>query len=223
MEQKYLIKLCTNFKADAVLVSQIYELTKETYIDNFAILEREIKHNQDIYIIQNEQHDLLAFFMINFEKVDGEDTYFLGLSACRDNLKGQGLGKSLYLNFMSDCREHEKRENKRFLLWWTTATPIVYYWFNKYVSEVQPDINGDYTEQGINHAHKIIKEKFKEISLDKEHPFILRSVAKNTNYSFSEQTRLSEATQNLGLDVFRKFNLKEENEDRFLMIGYAPD
>jgi hypothetical protein len=177
MEQTQAIQLRTNFKSDADLVSRILELTNATYITNTQLIEREIEHNQDIYIVNNEQDELLAFFMINFEKVNGEDTYYLGLSGCRDDLKGKGLGKSLYLKFMEDCREREKQENRKFLLWWTTATPIVYYWFNKYVSAVQPDMNGNYNEQGEKIVRGIIAEKFKGIPVDKQHPFILRSVA----------------------------------------------
>ena len=223
MEQTQAIQLRTNFKSDTDLVSRILELTNATYITNTQLIEREIEHNQDIYIVNNEQDELLAFFMINFEKLNGEDTYYLGLSGCRDDLKGKGLGKSLYMKFMEDCREREKHENRKFLLWWTTATPIVYYWFNKYVSAVQPDMNGNYDEQGEKIVRGIIAEKFKGIPVDKQHPFILRSVAENTLYSLSEQQRLIRATENLGMDVFQRFNLREENADRFLMIGYAPD
>ena len=224
MEHISSIQLRTNFKSDTYLVSQILDLTNASYITNIQLIEREIAHNQDIYIITNTQNDdLLAFFMINFEKVNDEDTYYLGLSGCRDDLKGMGLGKSLYFKFIEDCRKREKRDNQKYLLWWTTATPIVYYWFNKYVSDVQPDMNGNFDQAGEKIAQKIIAEKFKGILIDQQHPFILRSVAENTTYSFSEQQRLIKATENLGMDVFQRFNLKEENADRFLMIGYAPD
>lgn len=217
------VELRTDFKSDISLVLKILELSSASYVSNAKLLEREMKHNRDIYIITNENDDLLAFFMVNYELVDGRESWYLGLSACRDDLKGNGLGKSLYRKFMEDCREREKRENKRFLLWWTTATPIVYYWFNKHVSQVQPDMNGDYTEEGKNIVLSIIREKYPEIGVDKQHPFVLRSVAEKTNYSLKEQARLQAATQTLGVDVFRKFNMREENEDRFLMIGYAPD
>jgi len=223
MEQISTIQLRTNFKSDVDLVSRILELTNSSYITNTQLIEREIEHNQDIYIIINKQEELLAFFMINFEKVNEKDTYYLGLSGCREDLKGKGLGKSLYLKFIDDCRLKEKLEGRKFLLWWTTATPIVYYWFNKYVSSVQPDMNGNYNEEGEKIVRLIIAEKFKGISVDNVHPFILRSVAENTSYSQNEQARLIVATESLGLDVFQRFNLKEENADRFLMIGYTPD
>jgi hypothetical protein len=216
------IDLRTNFKEDKELVEKILDLTHASYVTNTELIEREIEHNSDIYIITDDRGGLSAFFMVNFEPVNGEETYYLGLSACRDELKGQGLGKSLYLRFMDDCRSRERREQKKFLLWWTTATPIVYYWFNKYVAKVQPDMNGDYDEFGAATAHAIRREKFPAIAKD-PHPFILRSVAENTTYSLTEQARLLVATETLGMDVFQKFNLKEENADRFLMIGYAPE
>lgn len=217
------ISLRTNFKSDKALVDKILILTSLSYINNIDLIEREIEHNKDIYIITNQDEELLAFFMINEEKVNEEDTYYLGLSACKDELKGQGLGKALYQKFMEDCRDRELKENRKFLLWWTTATPIVYYWFNKYVANVQPDMNGDYNADGAKIANQIKKEKFEGITADSHHPFILRSVAENTNYSITEQARLIVATESLKMDVFQKFNLKEENADRFLMIGYAPE
>jgi len=213
----------TDFKSDSGLVSQILALTNESYLNNTELIDREIRHNQDIYILRGEDQSLLAFFMINPEPVNGEDSYYLGLSACRHDMKGHGFAKSLYRRFLSDCREREKQSGKKFLLWWTTATPIVYYWFNKHVSRVQPDMNGDFTEEGKDIAITIIREKFKGITVDNMHPFILRSVAENTTYSPEEQSRLQIATEKLGMDVFQKFNLREENADRFLMIGYAPD
>jgi hypothetical protein len=114
MEHISSIQLRTNFKSDTYLVSQILDLTNASYITNIQLIEREIAHNQDIYIITNTQNnDLLAFFMINFEKVNDEDTYYLGLSGCRDDLKGMGLGKSLYFKFMEDCRKREKQDNQK--------------------------------------------------------------------------------------------------------------
>jgi hypothetical protein len=223
MENISTIQLRTNFKSDTNLVSRILELTNKSYVTNTQLIEREIEHNSDIYIITNDQEELLAFFMVNFEQVIGIESYYLGLSACRDDLKGKGLGKSLYLNFLKNCREKEIQAQKKFLLWWTTATPIVYYWFNKYVSNVQPDMNGNFDEHGRNIVESIIKEKFPELEIDQRHPFILRSVAENTVYSFNEQQRLIQATENLGMDVFQRFNLREDNADRFLMFGYAPD
>ena len=100
MENILPIQLHTNFKSDTNLVSRILELTNKSYVTNTQLIEREIEHNSDIYIITNDREDLLAFFMVNFEQVIGIDSYYLGLSACRDELKGKGICKSLYLYFL---------------------------------------------------------------------------------------------------------------------------
>ena len=214
------IDLITNFKEDSILVDKILDLTRASYVTNTELIAREIEHNSDIYTVSNDEGELLAFFMVNFEEVAGKETFYLGLSACRDELKGQGLGKSLYLRFLTDCKERELATQKKYLLWWTTGTPIVYYWFNKYVSKVQPDMNGNFDSYGESIAHTIRAAKFPNIAAD-PHPFILRSVAQNTSYSFTEQVRLLAATQALGLNVFEKFEVREENADRFLMFGYT--
>jgi hypothetical protein len=223
LTETYPIQFKPNFKSDTELVSKILDLTQTSYITNTKLIDREISRNKDIYIITNDSDDLLAFFMVNSELVGTDEAYYLGLSGCRDDFKSKGLGKSLYMRFMEDCRIRERKEQKKFLLWWITASPIVYYWFNKHVARVQPDMNGDYTEEGKNIILTVIKEKFPKHQVDTSHPFILRSVAENTTYSANEKARLSAAARTLGMDVFQKFSMREENEDRFLMIGYAPD
>lgn len=87
MENIAPIQLHTNFKSNTNLISQILELTNKSYVTNTQLIEREIEHNSDIYIINNDQEELLAFFMVNFERVIGIDSYYLGLSACRDDCK----------------------------------------------------------------------------------------------------------------------------------------
>ncbi|OKS86812.1 hypothetical protein [Mucilaginibacter polytrichastri] len=217
------IVFITNFKEDKALIQDILDLTVPSYKSNMQLIEREVNHNRDIYIIRGEEQELLAFFMVNYEPVDGEFTYYLGLSACSETYKGKGLVKSLYLQLMHDCRLKEQNQGKKIMLWWTTATPIVYYWFNKHAYLVQPDMEGAYNAKGKQIAEKIVAEKFPTTIKDSQHPFILRSVATETNYSDHEVKRISDASKNLNMNVFENFNINEQRGDRFLMIGYAPD
>src|SRR4051812_18747849 len=85
-----------NFQADEALVARILALTGASYRSNAALVAREIAHNRDIYVMSDEAGELLAFFMVNEERVAGHDGYYLGLSACRHDLKGRGLGTALY-------------------------------------------------------------------------------------------------------------------------------
>ncbi|WP_028296731.1 hypothetical protein [Olivibacter sitiensis] len=217
------ISFLSNFKENKELIAEILELTLPSYVSNAQLIDREIMHNRDIYLIRSDEGELLAFFMVNFESLGSEETFYLGLSACREEHKSRGLVKSLYMKFLEDCRSKERLHEKKYLLWWTTATPVVYYWFNKHVARVQPDMDGAYDELGKHYAIKIIGEKFRHIVVDEVHPFILRKVAEETNYSEQEKMRLKEVANRLNFDIFDRFLLDEAGGDRFLMIGYAPD
>ena len=212
-----------NFKKDTKLIREILELSAPSYKSNMQLVEREVNHNRDIYIIKGLTGELLAFFMVNPEELNGQNSYYLGLSACHDNYKGKGLVKSLYMAFMKDCKFQELIQKKSIILWWTTATPIVYYWFNKYIKDVQPDMDGLYNQFGKSMAEIIVREKFDTTDVDQNHPFILRNVAVETNYSEQEVERLNSAACKLNTNVFEKYNVNEKNGDRFLMIGYTPD
>jgi hypothetical protein len=217
----YDIALRTDFKDDRALVRRIEALTAAAYVSNTTLIEREIAHNSDIYTITDESSRLLAFFMVNEEMTAGRESYYLGLSAADDELKGKGLATTLYRRFLSDCAARERETGRKYLLWWTTATPIVYYWFNTYAARVQPDMNGDYDAAGAKLAAAIRAEKYPDVAAD-PHPFILRRVASGAAYSPAEQARLAAAAAALGLKVFEKFDLREGDADRFLMFGYAP-
>ncbi|RCH53858.1 hypothetical protein DJ568_15060 [Mucilaginibacter hurinus] len=217
------IVFINNFKDDQSLIDEIYELTAPSYKSSMHLVKKTVLYNRDIYIIRGDEGELLAFFMVNPEKVNGEDTYYLGLSGCHDDHKGKGLVKSLYLQLMHDCRQLEKQQGKKILLWWTTGTPIVYYFFNKYAQGVQPDKQGGYTAEGEQIVRMITAEKYPEDIADKHHPFILRGIATQVNYSDKEVARIAAAGKELNVDVFEKFNINEVNGDRFLMIGYSPD
>ncbi|MEO6149161.1 MAG: hypothetical protein ABIN95_06250 [Mucilaginibacter sp.] len=212
-----------NFKNDKALIKDIYELTGPSYQSNMHLIEKVVQRNRDIYIIRDDNAQLLAFFMVNPETVDGNDTYYLGLSGCHDDHKSKGLVKALYLQLMHDCRQLEKQQGKKILLWWTTVTPIVYYFFNKYAQQVQPDKEGAYNAEGEQWVRKIVAEKYPDVIVDEHHPFILRGVATKILYSDKEVARIAAASKDLNVNVFDTLNVSEANGDRFLMIGYSPD
>ena len=212
-----------HFKQDIGLIDEIFDITASSYLSTTDLLGREIQHNQDIYLARDEDGKLLAYFMVNFEETAGHNACYLGLSACRQSHKGNGLVKSLYQKLVDDCKEKEAVSGQKILLWWTTATPVVYYWFNKHIAGVQPNLNGDYTPEGADLIRKIIAEAYPNAFTDSEHPFILRGAAVNTHYAPAEVARLSEIARTLNLQVFEKFHVVEAAGDRFLMFGYTPD
>jgi hypothetical protein len=211
----------SNFSTNEKLVEQIYTLTKPLYFDNTTLLEREINRCNDIYLVKNDVQ-LIAFFMVNFEKVDEIDTFYLGLSSCHPDFQSKGFAKLLYLTFFLDCVTMEKELNKKIICWWTTATPVAYLWFNKNIDKVEPNLDGEISSEGHNVILKIISSKYSGQNIDLQTPFILPGIAKNTKYSLAERNRLKKITDDLRLPAFVKHQIDETKGDRFLMIGYAP-
>ena len=160
--------------------------------------------------------------MVGYHLVEHMECCYLGLSACKQEYKNQGLVKSLYLEFAKDCLERELKLNKRILCYWTTATPIVYHWFCKHFSNVQPDRLGNCTKDGLEILMRIASNKYHKAKFHSDTPFILRNAAQQINYSDQEIIRLKQVIKDLNLTVFETNKLDETNGDRFLMFGYAP-
>jgi hypothetical protein len=211
-----------NFSSNQELIKQIYELSVPSYINSSALLERDINRCNEVYILRNDIGELLAFFMVNFEKIGTINACFLGWSACHNDYKNAGYAKYLYNSFFLDCKEKESVLNDRILCFWTTATPIAYYWFNKNIDNCQPNLEGDITNEGKENFIKIVNANYSAIGIDEEIPFILRGVATNTNYSKKEKARLHKIEKELNIKAFSRYPINELNGDRYLMLGYAP-
>lgn len=216
------LKKSTNFSKDEKIVKELFKLTEPSYVDNTAVLEREINRCNEIYLLYNNEQELIAFFMVNFEIIERINTYYLGLSGCHNNYKGNGYAKYLYNSFFMDCKHKENEINSKILCWWTTATPVAFYWFNRNIDNCEPNMHGDISENGYKIFLMITEVKFSQIQIDKAKPFILKNVAIRTNYSPIERQRLSKIKEQLGIRAFDRFPIDETEGDRYLMFGYAP-
>ena len=212
-------KIC-DFGKDDYLVKQIYDITREGYIDNNAILDREIKHCKDIYVIRIEGK-LVAFTMVNHETIDDMETCYIGLTYAHSEYRGKGYIKVIYETLFSEVDLQEKRIGKKIVCWLTTAVPSIYFLFHENCKNSEPNSEGEVTESGEKIFRKIVNKKYGDLSIDLKEPFILRSVAKSTRYSIEERERQLLAEFGLIIPAFEKYTLDETNGDRFLMIGYA--
>lgn len=211
-----------NFKNNRIVISEIYELTKPSYNDNSFVLEREISHCNTIYLLYDDENKLVAFLMVNFEKIGNYPTFYMGLSGCSHLHKGKGYAKYLYNTFFIDCNKKEKELKNKILCWWTTATPIVFHWFNLNIDKCEPNLNGEISEFGLEMFELIVKNKYKNISFDPKCPFLLYQVAEKTTYSDIEVQRLLKIKEQLKIKAFEIYKIDERKGDRYLMIGFAP-
>lgn len=211
-----------NFKNNPKIISELIELTKPSYIDNSLVLEREINHCNKIYLLYDEGDKIVAFFMVNFEIIGNYNTYYLGLSGCSHVHKGKGYAKYLYNSFFLHCKKKEIELSSKILCWWTTATPIVFHWFNHNIENCEPNLDGDITEFGQEIFETIVKNKYNNVELNKSSPFILNRVAEKTNYSTIEAQRITKIKEQLNIKAFSLYPIDENKGDRYLMIGFAP-
>lgn len=198
------------------------ELIVPSYKNAGSHITKDIEICNELYVINSENKEMLALFMIGYHTINNIEYCYLGLSACRQEYKNNGFVRALYLEFARDCIRKELDINKRIICYWTTANPIVYHWFSKYFSNVQPDRQGNCTQEGIHMLLNIVNTKYYKAKFDVNSPFVLREAAQQINYSQNEQERIAQAIKELNLTVFDTYKLDETNGDRFLMFGYTP-
>lgn len=211
-----------DYQDDDKLVSAIMELIIPSYKNAGSHIAKDIKLCNELYAINSENEEMLAFFMVGYHNIAGIECCYLGLSACHQEQKNNSFVKALYFAFARDCAMKELKVNSRILCYWTTATPIVYHWFCKYFSQVQPDRQGHCINASRSILTTIAQAKYKNATFDVENPFVLRHAAQQINYSDTEKERIEQAIKDLNLQVFDSYKLDETNGDRFLMYGYTP-
>lgn len=211
-----------DYQNNQELVGEIMKMILPSYKNAGSHIAKDIAICNQLYIVNSEDHQMLAFFMVGYHKINDLDCCYLGLSACRQEYKNNGFVKALFFEFARDCIRKELSLNKRILCYWTTATPIVYHWFCKYFSDVAPDRQGNCSTGSKRLLTLIARSKYKNASFEADYPFILRQAAHQINYSDAENDRIRQAIIDLNLAVFENHRLDETNGDRFLMVGYAP-
>ena len=194
-----------HFNHDPVIIDQLQRVIKTSY-QEFDILKgyllKDLKDCDELYVAKDDYNEIAAFFMVGLLQLDDEVVYYLGLSACLHSYKNNGLGKALYLKFAVDCKRFESEIGKRILCYWTTASPIPYYWFCINYLDVEPDLDGKHSADRQTIVRRIIKEKYPAAKFDESLPFVLRGAVSNFRFSSQEKARLQKAMTDLNIEVF---------------------
>lgn len=86
----------TSYQNDAPLLAELYELIAPSYASTGKHIIHDIELCDELYTLRKESGRLAAFFMVGYHALNGEPSCYLGLSACREELKGQRLVSQLY-------------------------------------------------------------------------------------------------------------------------------
>jgi len=219
---QFKLKRKIDFVNEESFLNRLKRLSQISYLDTTALLERESKHCRNIIYYEDDCGELICFAMYNFEPLEETETVYFGLTVCVEEYKKYGLAKKLWLQIAVETKKREEEIRTSILCWLTTPTPIVFYWFNKFLISPQPYIDGSYTQKGKELVEKLIRAKYPKISPNGTNPFKIEGVASNTIYSLSERLRISKASIELGIKAFDTYKVDETKGDRFLILGYIP-
>jgi hypothetical protein len=216
------IRRTENYQHNDSLIAEIHEIIAPSYKEAGSHITKDIERCPILYTINSSEGKIIALFMIGYHNIDNMKTCYMGLSACREEYKNQGLAKLLYLEALRDCNLKEAEINQRIICYWTTATPIAYHVVQKIFQDAQPDHIGNCTPEAQKIISAIARANYPDVTVDATCPYLLRHAAHNINYSEEEKERIKKAARDLNLEVFDRYKLDETQGDRFLMIGYAP-
>jgi hypothetical protein len=215
------------FRDDACLKDEIFDLLSPSYEDPTTLLERELDHCDTLYVARDPSDRLMAFFLVAWEALTVNQatlkSVYLGLSATSQENKGSGIIRCLYERFRSDAYSWEKENQRRLLLWATTAAPSPYSAVNHLFDEVVPGADGSYSLWAAGVA-QVLRRRYGLTSTDSGlNPFVLRAVAHNTRYSKSEVERINRIVEKNNFTLFRQLGIDERRGDRLLIICRVPD
>lgn len=205
-----------------ILKHELHQIIKTSYLNTSDLLDREMQRCKHIYLGYIKKV-LSCFFMVQWDDVNIENEIrkcvYLGLSATNEAFKNKGYVKFCYDAFIKDAQKWEQTKRTQLLLWSTTATPSAYLAALKLFDDVNPKIDGTYSNEAVKKAISIKKAYYPSaLPNEKYHVFHLKNIAKNTRYSEVEVERISRIIEIKKIELFKKFNLNENQGDRILLI-----
>ena len=204
---------------------RIREIVRPYYTDATLLLARALSHNTHVYLSYHSDV-LVAFFMVAWETlmVIGVDkpALFLGLSSVDSEFRNKKLVSTLYKQSMLDVAEWQINHSEELVVWFTTATPVVWHSISKIYRIVQPtgEINCPQELAAIGRA---IQQCHYPHAQPHPNPFVLKGVATSTQYATTERTYLAQSTQHSNQSIFEQLGVDEFAGDRLLVLCTLPD
>jgi hypothetical protein len=208
--------------ANSLRIAEFRKLLAPSYDDARPVLDRELENNTDAYLFLDDAGLVEAFFMVGWAKparISSMPAVYLGLSACQQQRKGHGLTIRLYREFIRDAAAWEAAHSQRLLLWATTAHPLILAVFHRFFEVLAPRSDGRCPEEVSKLAWEL-REQLGGRYLVGDDPLVLRGIATATRYSNEELARSEDARSQLDRDLFREWEIDEQQGDRLLLLGH---
>jgi hypothetical protein len=212
------------FRDDGVLLAALCEIVGPSYEDPTALLVRELQHCDTLYLGTDDEGRLACFYFVAWESLDvdglARPAVYLGLSATRDDLKGRGGALSVYACWLMELAAREQASETSFVLWGTTATPLVYMNAHAALTDLNPLPDGGYSDDAVRTARAIRAQL--NIPEEDGYPFLLKGVAVGTRYSKVEAARIASVSSRRQFTLFDRLGVVEARGDRLLFVALSP-
>ena len=205
--------------------SQIQAITQPYYVDATQLLERELKHCTHIYLCQVDGQ-FAAYFMVGWETLTvnlvDQPALFLGLSCASHSFRNRKLVSMLFARSALDVADWQSRNNANLLVWFTTATPVVWNMMPRFYRVLQPALDGTFNEIWSS-AGNAIQQRHYPHARPHSNPFVLKGVATATQYAPSERSYLDQMLKSDTSTIFSRLGINEPEGDRLLVLCSLPD
>lgn len=212
-------------RSNVSLLKEFYDIIEPSYQVCRELLEKEVNFCDKCYLLHQEEQ-LVGFFMTGTYIVTSEEksylSVYLGLSAIAKQLKGSVAIRKLYESCLEDLKQPVVGRFDDGFLWGTTANPLIFLAVSRFLSEVQPSLDGTFTERSES-ILKVIKNAFFSLTWSEKtspmHPFVLYGVT-SARYSEEEKKRQKGVARRFSL--FEELGINEVNGDRMVFIVQHP-
>ncbi len=211
------------FRDSPDIVATLKEIIAPSYEDFTAILNRELKYNDTLYLGIDSARKPCCFFMTAWQTLKLVDTtplrvLYLGLSAAGQDTKGGGHIADLWWASRSDMMAWVRETGSQLVVWGTCATPSAYRAVAEMVNRLEPDLHGNYSSTGRAIAQTVCEHMgwHRHLTI---HPFVLKGVAEATHYSAAERQRIAHITR--GFTLLGRLGIEEPQGDRLLFVGFV--
>jgi len=190
------------------------------YDDPSAVFNHEVEWCNKLYLGRDDEDTIVSFLMTGWTTKDlfgqNVDTIYIGWTGAGKSLKNSAVHFQTLRYFLREALNWEKDHKRRFLLWGTTATPVVYFMAHNHLSEMSPAQDGTYTAEGAELAHAL-RESL-NLGAATEHPFVLSRWSPYARYSQEESARIAELCGRFEFTLFDKLGVNEQAGDQLLFI-----
>jgi hypothetical protein len=213
------------FRRDERLKASIAAIASASFVDDVGRLEIEFERRDTLYFLQDEPGEVLSFFMVSWDTldIDGRQvpTLNVGLTAARPDQKGSGKSIRLYRHVVSEAQERERLQQRKLIVWGTLASPIAFLIARKVFANLQPSLDGTYSDDS-QHVAWAIRRKLGVAQTAMAHPFVFPRLVAGVRYIEAERRRLADVCRAKSFTLFDRLGIDDVQGDRLLFIAAIP-